>query len=187
MHACGEDTLYSLARYHGIEERPDSIVGGDDYFDMRSKVMCGAGYEDVEFGVVGAVQQQAVLHNEVGQEFVCGEASRRRIDHTPFGASADDERIQRFALRVGGSVGRAFTCEPDAETLRESPYVEQHTTQGEELEALAKRSLAARSLCHGASLRGNRWIGASRRLERHSRKHARTPAMSRDCRHLRLD
>ena len=137
MHARGEDTLYSLARYHGIEERPDSIVGGGDYFDMRSKVMCGAGQKDVEFGVVGAVQQQAVLYNEVGQEFVRGEASRRRIDHTSFGTSADDERIHRFALRVGGSVRRAFSCEPDAQTLRESPYVEQHTAQDEDLEALA--------------------------------------------------
>ena len=95
-------------------------------------------------------------HNEVGQKFVRGEASRGCVDHTAFGASAGDERIHRFALRVGRSVRRAFSREPDPYALRESPYVEQHTAQGEELEALAKRPLAARSLCHGASLRSNR-------------------------------
>jgi hypothetical protein len=124
------------------------------------------------------VQQQAVLHDEVSQEFVCREARRRRIDHTSFGASADDERIHRFALRVGGSVRRAFSCEPDAQTLRESPYVEQHTTQDEELETLAKRSLAARSLCHGASLRGNRWrhLSPARTTFPHTRTGNRPPS-----------
>ena len=77
MHARGEDTLYSLARHHGIEEGPDSIVGGGDYFDMGSKVTCGARLEDVEFGVVRAVQQQAVLHNEMRQELVCRESQSR--------------------------------------------------------------------------------------------------------------
>ncbi len=101
-----------------------------------------------------------MLHHEVGQEFVCGETMRRRIDHTSFGASADDERIHRFAPRVGESVLRAFCCQPDAKTFRESPHVEQHSTQNEDLEALAKRPLAARSLCHGASLlsRGHRRV-----------------------------
>ena len=56
MHAGGEDTVDSLARDHGIEDGPDAIVGGDDHFHMRSKVMCGAGLKDVEFGVVGTVQ-----------------------------------------------------------------------------------------------------------------------------------
>lgn len=153
MHTCGEDTLYSLPRDHGIEERPDSIVGGGDYFNLRSKVTCGTGFEDFELAVVRAVQQQAVLHNKVRQEFVCGEARRRRINDTSLGASAGDERIHCFALRVRGSVCRAFGPEPDAQTPRESPHVEQHTAQDEDLEALAKRSLTARSLCHGASLR----------------------------------
>ncbi len=43
MHARGEDTLYSLARHHGMEDGPDSIVRGGDYLDMRSEVTCGAG------------------------------------------------------------------------------------------------------------------------------------------------
>lgn len=161
MHACGEHTLDPLARDHGIEDGPDAIVGGDDHVHMRSEVTCAAGLEDVEFGVVGAVQQEAVSHNEVGQELVRGDASRGCIDHTSFGVSTGDERIHRFALRVGRSVCWAFSRESDSHALRESPCVEQHTAQDEELEALAKGSLAARSLCHGASLRGNRRIHRS--------------------------
>ena len=88
-----------MARHRGIEERPDPIVGGDDHVDLRSKVMCGAGHKDVVLGVVGAVEQEAVLHNEVGQELVRGESSRGGIDHTSFGASAGDERIHGFATR----------------------------------------------------------------------------------------
>jgi hypothetical protein len=155
VHARGEDTIDSFARHDGIEEGPDPIVGGDDCFDMGSEVTCGAWADDVELGVVRAVQQQTVLQNEVGQKLVDGEASRSRIDDPSLGASANDERVHLIALYVCGRVRRAFRCEPNAQTLRESPDVEQHTAQDEELEALAKRSLATRSLCHRASLRGN--------------------------------
>jgi hypothetical protein len=164
MHARCEHTLYSFTRHHGIEERPDSIVGGDDCFDTGSKVTCRAGLDDVEFGVVRAVQQQAMSLNEVGQEFVCGNGSGRRIYDTSLGARVGDERIHLFALRVCGGIRRAFSCEPDAQSFRDSPDVEQHTAQEENLEALAKRSFAARSLYHLASLRGN-W----KREARHGR------------------
>ena len=79
MRACGEDTLDSLARDHRVEERPDAIVGGGNDLDLRAKVTCGPGFEDFEFGVVRAVQQQAVLHDEVRQEVVRGEAGRASI------------------------------------------------------------------------------------------------------------
>jgi hypothetical protein len=90
----------------------------------------------------------------VGQKLGCGKGSRRRIYDTSVGAGVGDERIHLFALRVCGSVRRAFSCEPDAQSFRDSPDVEQHTAQKEDLEALAKRSFAARSLYHlGESMR----------------------------------
>ena len=155
MHARCEHTLSPVTRHHGIEERPDSIVGGDDCFDTSSKVTRRAGLDDVEFGVIRAVQQQTMSLNEVGQEFVCGNGRGRRINDTSLGARVGDERIHLFALRVCGGIRRAFSCEPDAQSFRDSPDVEQHTAQEENLEALAKRAFAARSLYHVASLRGN--------------------------------
>jgi hypothetical protein len=148
MHARCEHTLYAFTRHHGIEERPDAIVRGRDCFDTRSKVTCRAGLDDVELGVVRAVQQQAMSLDEVGQEFVCGKGGRRRIDDPSLGAGVGDERIHLFALRVCRTVRRTFSCEPDAQSFGDSPDVEQHTAHDEDLEALAKRSFAARSLCH---------------------------------------
>ena len=81
--------------------------------------------------------------DEVGQELVHGNGERRRIDH----ASLRDERVQFRALLVGERVGRAFGSDPDAHSLRDAPDVEQHTAHEEDLEALAKRSFAARTLC----------------------------------------
>jgi len=153
MHARREHALHSFARHHRIEERPDSVVGCDDCFDTGSKVTCRAGLDDVELGVVRAVQQQAVSLDEVGQELVCGKGSRRRIDDAYVGVGVGDERIHRFALGVCRRVCRAFGCETDAQSFRDSPDVEQHAAQDEDLEALAKRSFAARSLYHPASLR----------------------------------
>jgi hypothetical protein len=84
----------------------------------------------------------------VSQEFVCRKGSRRGIYDTSVGAGVGDERVHLFALGVCGRVRRAFSCEPDAQSFRDSPHVEQHTAHDEDLEALAKRSFAARSLYH---------------------------------------
>src|SRR5207253_7351885 len=91
--------------------------------------------------------QQAVSLDEVGQELVCGDWSRGRIDYTS-GAGLGDERVQLFALRGGGSVGGAFCCEPDPQSFSGSPGVEQDTAHEEDLEALTERPLAAHTLCH---------------------------------------
>jgi hypothetical protein len=137
MQARCEHTLYAFTRHHGIEERPDSVVGGRDCFDTGSKVTCRAGLDDVELGVVRPVQQQAMSLDEVRQEFVCGKGSRRRIYDTSAGAGVGEERIHRLALCVCGSVSRAFSREPDPQSFRDSPDVEQHTAHDEDLEALA--------------------------------------------------
>ena len=153
MEARREDTLDSVACDDGVEERPDSIVSGDYGFDMRSKVMRGARLDDIEIRVVRPVQQQAVVQDEVSQELVCWVGERRGIDDASVRASLDDESIHRFALCLTRSVRRAFGRKADTQTLRDSPDVEQHPTQEEELQALAEGTLAAPSLGHGASLR----------------------------------
>jgi hypothetical protein len=92
-----------------------------------------------------------MVQDEVSQELVGGVGDRRGIDQAPVSSSLDDELIHRFALCLTRSVGRAFGRETDTQALRDSPDVEQHPTQDEELQALAERSLAA--LGHRASLR----------------------------------
>jgi hypothetical protein len=127
MHARRKYPVYSFTRHHCIEEWPDSVVGSDNCFDAGTEIVRRAGLNDVEFCVVRAVQQQAMSFNEVGQEFVCGNAGRRGIYDTSLGAGMGDERVHLFALRVCGSVGRAFGCQPDADSLCDPPHVEQHT------------------------------------------------------------
>jgi len=130
---------------------------------MRAEVMRGAGLDEGEFGVVRPVKQQAVVQNEVSQEFVGGVRDRRGVDDATVSAGVGNERVHLFALHVCGCVGRAFGCEPDAQSFRDSPDVEQHTAQEEDLEALAKRSLAARTLCHlGESTRAHDHINPDR-------------------------
>ena len=75
--------------------------------------------------------------DEVGQELLGGDGSRRRIDDTVVGAGLGHERIHLFALRGRGSVSRDFGCEPDAHSFRDSPGVEEHPAQDEDLEPLA--------------------------------------------------
>ena len=108
MEARREDTLDSVACDDGVEEWPDSIVSGDYGFDMRSKVMCGAGLDDLEIRVVRPVQQQAVMQNEVSQEFVRRVGDRRGVDDASVSASSDDESIHCFALCLAWSVRRAL-------------------------------------------------------------------------------
>ena len=55
MEARGEDTLDPVACDNGVEDRPDSIICGDDGFDMGSEVMRGAGLDDLESRVVRPV------------------------------------------------------------------------------------------------------------------------------------
>jgi hypothetical protein len=84
----------------------------------------------------------------MGQELMCGQRGRGRVDDTSFRAGARDQRVQLLALSVGGSVRRAFGRDPDAQSFRASPEVEQHAAQEEDLGALDQRPLAARTLCH---------------------------------------
>jgi hypothetical protein len=87
--------------------------------------------------VVRPVRQEAVLHDEVGQELVRRVVDRRGVDDACPGTSSGDERIHPCALGVAGSMERALSRAPDAQALRDSPYVEQHASQDDELEALA--------------------------------------------------
>jgi hypothetical protein len=89
-----------------------------------------------------------MLLDEVGQELVRGNCDRRRVDDASRGAGVGDERVHLLALCVRGRVRRAFRSESDAQSFGDSPDVEQHTAHEEDLEALAKRSLASRTLCH---------------------------------------
>jgi len=116
VRAGREDSLDAVARDDRVEDRPDAVVARNRSEELGVIVTRRPRLEYLQLGVIRAMEEQVVLHDEVRQQLVQRTRARRRVQGPISGASGGDQSVERVAPRAIRRERRALGRPGDVDT-----------------------------------------------------------------------